>query len=310
MFHGLFDQVFDTVYDNIVPRKKKSSSPHRPHKSSTSLSYRHKPRSSSHRRTASHNHRPKSSMHHPLAYQPETLHMQTQIAKETQAYQDSLQGSGRDQYRSASAGRVDRYRPQSYQGGNYANSYDDYDDEYDRRDSRRSRSSKTKSTRSRSRSGIRGQLDKRFDKTERGLTSGALGALAGGLVGHEVGKGPLATVAGVVLGGLGANAFEARQERQKGREAQSYGGRRAKSTDARGGGYEKEEYYGRSRGSRGGDRDRGYDEYDSYSDEDDDRSPQRATGSDRKDRRQSKRAKDDEREEMEKHFGWAHTLRS
>lgn len=251
------------------------------------------------------------SMEHTLEYQPEILQAQENIEREHQAYLNLSQSSPRDPYnRPASAGRVDRYRPQSYQGGSYADSYDDYDD-YDRRSSRRSRSSKSKSQRSRSRSGIRGQLDKRFDKTEQGLTSGALGALAGGLVGHEVGKGPLATVAGVVLGGLGANAFEAHHERRKSKkDMPPFDGRRAKSTDARGGGYEKDDYYGRSRSSRGGGRDRGYDGYDSYDNDDGSRSPQRLTGTERKEKRRAQREEDESNEAMERHFNWGNTFRS
>jgi len=60
---------------------------------------------------------------------------------------------------------------------------------------------------------MRGMIDRRFEKSERGLTASAIGALAGGLLGNEVGGGPLATVAGVLLGGLGANAWEAREVR-------------------------------------------------------------------------------------------------
>lgn len=56
-------------------------------------------------------------------------------------------------------------------------------------------------------------IDRRFEKSERGLTSSAIGAIAGGLIANEVGKGPLTTVAGILLGGLGANAWEAREVR-------------------------------------------------------------------------------------------------
>jgi len=41
------------------------------------------------------------------------------------------------------------------------------------------------------------------------------GALAGGLIGNEVGKGVLSTVAGALIGGLGANAWEARDHRKQ-----------------------------------------------------------------------------------------------
>ncbi|KAL9089673.1 MAG: hypothetical protein Q9159_002401 [Coniocarpon cinnabarinum] len=196
--------------------------------------------------------------------------------------------NSRDAYgRSASAGRVDRYRPQSY-GGSYNDNDGYYDDEYDeRRNSRRDRqSSKSKSRRSTSRGGLKGKLDKNFDyRSEKGLTAGALGALAGGLVGHEVGKGPMATVAGVVLGGLGANAFEARNEnKDRQRDEQAWGSKRSKSTDGhdryrRGG--------GGGRDDRRDDRRRDYDDYDSY-DEDADQSPRRRGGGQKSDRRRDR----------------------
>lgn len=51
----------------------------------------------------------------------------------------------------------------------------------------------------------------RFDTSERGLGYGTMGAVAGGLLGNEAGKGGLLpTVAGAVAGGLGANAYESR----------------------------------------------------------------------------------------------------
>ena len=80
-----------------------------------------------------------------------------------------------------------------------------------KRDASRSRrkSPNGKRDKSRARSSVR---DK-FDLSERGLGYGSVGALAGGLIGSEVGKGGfLPAVAGAIVGGLGANAFEARDK--------------------------------------------------------------------------------------------------
>lgn len=52
----------------------------------------------------------------------------------------------------------------------------------------------------------------RFDISERGVGYGTIGALAGGLLGNEVGKGVLPTALGAVLGGLGANVYEGREK--------------------------------------------------------------------------------------------------
>lgn len=70
-----------------------------------------------------------------------------------------------------------------------------------------SRSRDKSRTRSRARSSVRD----RFDPSDKGLGYGAIGALAGGLLANEAGKGRiLPTVAGAVAGGLGANAYESR----------------------------------------------------------------------------------------------------
>lgn len=59
----------------------------------------------------------------------------------------------------------------------------------------------------RGKSGIRGAVD----TSERGLGYSAVGALAGGLVGSELGKGLVPTAIGSALGAIGANAFQARE---------------------------------------------------------------------------------------------------
>lgn len=58
-------------------------------------------------------------------------------------------------------------------------------------------------------------LAQKFDTSERGLTTSAIGAIAGGLIGDKVGHGGLATVAGVLVGALGANAWERREGKKK-----------------------------------------------------------------------------------------------
>lgn len=50
-----------------------------------------------------------------------------------------------------------------------------------------------------------------FDPSQRGLAYSAVGALAGGLVGSEMGGGKVSTGLGAALGAISANAFEARE---------------------------------------------------------------------------------------------------
>lgn len=72
-----------------------------------------------------------------------------------------------------------------------------------------SRSRRKSRNHSRARSSVRD----RFDTSDKGLGYGTIGALAGGLMGSEMGRGGvLPTVAGAVIGGLGANAFEGREK--------------------------------------------------------------------------------------------------
>jgi len=53
-----------------------------------------------------------------------------------------------------------------------------------------------------------------FDKSKKGLKYGAAGALYGGLLGSEFGKLPWGPLIGAAIGGLGANAFEAKERRE------------------------------------------------------------------------------------------------
>ena len=320
MFDGLFDNAFDAVYDKVMPSKHLPPASVPVNKTSEKFSapplYPTQQPLRSILKPA-----PRVSELHPvrLSFQPEPRNKQAYFIPKHHTYISQQQG--RDPYnRPASTGRVDRYRPQSYGGQGdrrdrynddyYSDEYDDYDDRRSSRKDHKSSKSKSRKSRSRSRSGVRGKLEKSFDKSERGLTTGALGALAGGLVGHEVGKGPLATVAGVVLGGLGANAFEARHERGKEKEkeqSQSYKSKRSKSTDDRRRDYDRDDGYARGRGSQSRGRGGYDDDYDSY---DDDRSvsPRKLTGAERKEKRREQRRKQEEQDEMEKHFTWGHTL--
>lgn len=79
-----------------------------------------------------------------------------------------------------------------------------YSDDESRSDLRR--------TRSESRRKPKHGIGKAFDRSRRGLGYGATGAAAGGLVGSELGSGPAAAVVGAGLGGLGANAIQAKQQ--------------------------------------------------------------------------------------------------
>lgn len=114
-------------------------------------------------------------------------------------------------------------------------------------------------------------------------------------MGNKFGKGPLSTVAGVVLGGLGANAWEAREnryvcgsptnqywliDRSRNRD-KKHGGRdhrRAKSSSGR---MEPYAYDDEPRKSRGRDD---YDGYDSAEDASDDSASRR-----KKDRKEKRR---------------------
>ncbi|KAI9655508.1 MAG: hypothetical protein M1821_005301 [Bathelium mastoideum] len=59
-------------------------------------------------------------------------------------------------------------------------------------------------------------LSRRLGTDEQGLTAGALGAVVGGVVGHEMGHGGgFATLAGLLVGGLGGSALEGRRKREQ-----------------------------------------------------------------------------------------------
>lgn len=106
----------------------------------------------------------------------------------------------------------DRYNDR-YQGRRdpRARSYDSYDSRDDYRRGRRDDDYADRRERGKSSSGLSGT----FDGSQRGLGYGAVGAIAGGLVGSGVGKGPVPATIGAVLGGLGANMFEARERQVK-----------------------------------------------------------------------------------------------
>lgn len=75
-----------------------------------------------------------------------------------------------------------------------------------------SRSRQKSKTRNGSQTRARSSIRDRFDTSEKGVGYSTLAALAGGLVGSEVGKGILPTAVGAVLGGLGANAYQGREK--------------------------------------------------------------------------------------------------
>ena len=77
------------------------------------------------------------------------------------------------------------------------------------RSERRRPSDKPPRTKSRGKSLSR--LTQNFDTSQRGLGYSGVGALAGGLVGSEIGKGPIPAAIGAALGGIGANAFGVRE---------------------------------------------------------------------------------------------------
>lgn len=233
LFTGLFDDTFDVAW-NVARRPSRavhsrSESQPQPQSHSRTRSVSIFPLQAPSRITAENQgpqaYHPRRHHHHhqqqqpsktenyiPPAYLPTHGHQHHQVTTSQVAAlqkcptnQQSLPAQARDPYaRPASVGATrSRYDSRaSYDDDGYSSS------DRERRSHRKSHS--RKKSRSRSRSGVRGKLDKNFDKSNRGLTSGAIGAIAGGLVGNEVGKGIVPTLAGVVLGGLGANAYEAR----------------------------------------------------------------------------------------------------
>ncbi|WPG97621.1 Hypothetical protein R9X50_00040100 [Acrodontium crateriforme] len=104
--------------------------------------------------------------------------------------------------------RYDQRRP-LHPDQRYGNDYIGYIN-----DSRDPRSRRAKSQgEGRGKSRFREVRDKHFDTTKHGLGYGAIGAIAGGLLGSELEKGLVPTAIGAAVGALGANAFEARERR-------------------------------------------------------------------------------------------------
>ena len=60
----------------------------------------------------------------------------------------------------------------------------------------------------RSKSQVRESVEDHVDLNASGIGASAVGALAGGFLGHEVGHGKMSTIGGAILGGLGANLIE------------------------------------------------------------------------------------------------------
>lgn len=79
----------------------------------------------------------------------------------------------------------------------------------------------------------------KFSSSDHGYAASAIGAIAGAFIAGEVIKGPrspLATVAGAVVGGLGANALDNQYERKReqGKEEKEVRRERRRSRDERG----------------------------------------------------------------------------
>lgn len=78
-------------------------------------------------------------------------------------------------------------------------------------------------SRSRMSDQVRDRLDRlNLDETDKKLAAGAVGALAGGLAGNQVGHGTLSTLVGAAIGGLGGSALEKKHEKHN--EARVAGG--------------------------------------------------------------------------------------
>lgn len=86
-----------------------------------------------------------------------------------------------------------------------------YDRDDSRTNDRRARSERRKDDKSKDQGRSKSRLRAAFDTSERGLGYGAVGAVTGGLLGSEFGKGAMPKAIGATLGALGANAFEARE---------------------------------------------------------------------------------------------------
>ncbi|KAI9707948.1 MAG: hypothetical protein M1820_004367 [Bogoriella megaspora] len=106
---------------------------------------------------------------------------------------------------------TDRY---SYDESPPRSSGRDYD--RGRRDRKSTKDSARSKSRKRSPSKLRRTLDENFDTTEKGAAAGIAGALVGGLAGKKYGDDSLlATLAGAVVGGIGANALEYQWKKHK-----------------------------------------------------------------------------------------------
>ena len=88
-------------------------------------------------------------------------------------------------------------------------SYDSYDT---RTQDRRSRSERRTDDKPKPAGKSKSRVREAFDTSQRGLGYGAVGAVTGGLVGSEFGKGAIPRAIGATVGALGANAFEAREK--------------------------------------------------------------------------------------------------
>lgn len=133
-------------------------------------------------------------------------------AQQGHEYDDRYDDRRERNYDSRDDRRYDRRDDRKYDSRSDSRS----DSEEDRRQRRRGRKRDSSRSRRKSPNGkrdksrARSSIRDKFDVSQRGLGYGSVGALAGGLIGSEVGKGLLPTVAGAIVGGLGANALEAR----------------------------------------------------------------------------------------------------
>lgn len=129
-------------------------------------------------------------------------------------HDDRSRGSGYDSDDTARDSRRDRDRRRSRKSRrDRTPSEDSYsDDSRDERDRRRRsrpapRDDAPPTAASRSKSVAKGT----FDTSQRGLGYSAIGALAGGLIGSEFGKGPIPRVVATAVGAAAANIFQARE---------------------------------------------------------------------------------------------------
>lgn len=153
---------------------------------------------------------PNSQYYSPPVMGAEPSYSGQQVARERPRYAPPVSGYASDDYSPPRRSTRDRDR-----GRRYSDDGEDYND------SSYLSSRGAESSRDRPRSSGDTGIKKVFSDSDKGLASGAIGAVAGGLLAYEAGKSNrkrdpwLATLLGAAIGGLGANALEKQYQKKK-----------------------------------------------------------------------------------------------